>query len=127
MVAVEIQKQMSLIFKEMQTNAVKIQKNKDDLEKAIHQEQVCEEGLKDLAKKIKDCKGQEVVFIDQFLSIQKNLDTVKGFRDQSVCHRCILQNALLTLEKTQQTLQSRYNELGVKLNDANDNVTSIRW
>ena len=122
MTPIEIQTKMGLIFEELKNVEVKLQNARADLNKALQQEETTKEGLVEVNKRLKETKDGDIVFLERVTAAQTDVETVEKFYDQSMAHRCILQGTVSNLEAFQKRLQDGYDNLGVQLVKADQNV-----
>ena len=123
----EIQLAMGQVFEELKTLEVKLQHAKADLDKALIQEETCNEGLVEVNRKLNELRRNDLVFIKTFVAAQKDVETVEKFLDQSRAHRVVLQGTVNSLEKRQKQVQTCYDNLGVQLAKMERNLANLIW
>jgi 3-methyladenine DNA glycosylase/8-oxoguanine DNA glycosylase len=113
---------MGIIFQELQTIEVKVQSTQGELQKALATEKTTAEGLEEVKQRFKECKAADVVELDKFIAVRKDVETVEKFLDQSKAHRTIIEATCQTVLNMQKQYQKVYEKLGKQLDKAEANT-----
>lgn len=122
MLPLDIQVKMGVIFEQLKTIEVELQKAEADLLKAASQEETCKDGVEEVKSRVKAAKEGNIVFIEQVKAVQKTLDTVVRFYDQSAGHSKALKRVVAALKRQRDALQDEYKALDLRLTKACDNI-----
>jgi chromosome segregation ATPase len=123
--AVEVQSQMAKAFEELKGIEVKLQKNIEEIIKALSKEQAALEALDEANRQLREFKGTSVIALAEFKEKRKTVNTFERFYDQSKALRVALQNEKIKLETTQRTVQKFYDSSGETLSKIENNIVSI--
>ena len=121
MTFVETQTKMGEIFEALKLLEVHIQSAQKDLDKAIEEEARCRAGLEQAKSRLKECKRQDLVKIEEFVDIEQSVRTVTSYLEQSKALRVTIQASLSAFKKERDVLQASYDSLGDSL-DKVDNI-----
>jgi chromosome segregation ATPase len=121
MTFVETQTKMGSIFEALKVLEVHVQSAQIDLDKAIEEEGRCKAGLEQAKGRLKECKGKDLVKIEEFVDIEQSVRTVSSYLEQSKALRVTIQASLAALKKDRNRLQASYDSLGHSL-DKIDNL-----
>ena len=121
MTFVETQTKMGEIFEGLKLLEVHVQSAQKDLDKAVEEEARCKAGLEQAKGRLKECKRQDLVKIEEFVDIEQSVRTVSSYLEQSKALRVTIQASLSALKKERDVLQASYDSLGSSLDKA-DNI-----
>ena len=121
MTFVETQTKMGEIFEGLKLLEVHVQSAQKDLDKAVEEEARCRAGLEQAKSRLKECKRQDLVKIEEFVDIEQSVRTVSSYLEQSKALRVTIQASLSALKKERDVLQASYDSLGSSLDKA-DNI-----